>query len=103
MNNRDFKDLDRIINKQPRRMMSAPFEWMLTFFFIFSVGVVAHVFFRCFYEDIHMYKVTGETVGGERFRLYTDSNIQALGINLFRGTVWKKDPEGKWKIIKRVW
>jgi Ni2+-binding GTPase involved in maturation of urease and hydrogenase len=44
----DFKDLDRIINKQPRRMMSAPFEWMLTFFFIFSVGVVAHVFFRCF-------------------------------------------------------
>mgnify|MGYP003116097314 CR=1 FL=1 len=50
-----------------------------------------------------MYKVTGETVGGERFRLYTDSNIQALGINLFRGTVWKKDPEGKWKIIKRVW
>jgi hypothetical protein len=50
-----------------------------------------------------MYKVTGETVGGERFRLYTDSNIQALGINLFRGTIWEKNPEGKWKIIKRVW
>ena len=48
LNLEDFKDLDRIINKQPRRMMSVPFEWMLTFFFIFSVGVVAHVFFRCF-------------------------------------------------------
>lgn len=45
---KDFKDLDRIINKQPRRMMSVPVEWTITFFFIFSVGLVSHYFFRFF-------------------------------------------------------
>jgi hypothetical protein len=50
-----------------------------------------------------LYVVTGVTVHGKRFRpLYTDSYIYAMGINLWRGSVWKLE-NGKRRLIKRVY
>ena len=49
-----------------------------------------------------MYKITGTTRNGKRFRILTDSYMQAMCINLWSGTVWEKI-DNKWKIIKRVY
>ena len=49
-----------------------------------------------------MYKVTGTTVHGKRFKIETSSHMHAFGINLWRGSVWKLDVDNKWRLIKRV-
>ena len=48
------------------------------------------------------YAVTGVTTDGKRFRLSYSSIMQALGINLYRGSVWEVK-NGKRKLIKRVY
>jgi len=48
------------------------------------------------------YKITGIDVRGKRFRIFTNSSIHALGINLWNGTVWERNGDS-WKVIKRVW
>ncbi len=56
---------------------------------------------------MEQYKVTGVTVDGKRFRpIMTTNYMHAMGINLWRGTVWVRWTEGErvfWKIVKRVW
>lgn len=49
-----------------------------------------------------MYKVTGVQVSGKRFKIETSDRMYALGINLWRGSVWKSTAENKWQLIKRV-
>lgn len=50
------------------------------------------------------YKVTGVTRDGRRFKaIHTKNYHYAMGINLYRGTVWYKDAEGKWRVLCRVW
>jgi hypothetical protein len=49
------------------------------------------------------YVVTGVTVTGQRFRIITDSFMHAMGINLYRGSVWVQNDTGKRKLIKRVY
>ena len=49
------------------------------------------------------YKVTGTGVSGKRFKVDTKSLAHALGINLWRGSVWELEASGKWKLIKRVY
>jgi hypothetical protein len=48
------------------------------------------------------YAVTGVTTAGKRFSLLYSSVRQALGINLYRGSVWEVR-NGKRKLIKRVY
>lgn len=48
------------------------------------------------------YDVTGVTVRGKRFRLSFSNLIHAMGINLWRGSVWEVS-DGKRKLIKRVY
>jgi hypothetical protein len=39
-----------------------------------------------------------------RFKaIRTSSYIHAMGINLWRGSVWQLDSQGKRRLIKRVW
>lgn len=48
------------------------------------------------------WKVTGVTTDGKRFRrLFTDGKW-AIGINLYRGTVWCKINE-TWRVVYRIW
>jgi hypothetical protein len=47
------------------------------------------------------YIVTGKTVRGKRFRINSDNLWHAMGINLYRGSVWQVR-DGKRKLIKRV-
>jgi len=49
------------------------------------------------------YKVTGVDVYGRRFRMVFTNRMHAMGINLFRGSVWEETSTGKWKRIKEVW
>lgn len=49
------------------------------------------------------YHVTGVTVTGERFKIVTDNYIHAMGINLWRGSVWEVQASGKRRRIKQVW
>lgn len=49
-----------------------------------------------------MYHVTGVTVNGRRFRIITDDVMFAMGVNLYRGSVWRV-VNNKRKLIKRVW
>jgi len=50
------------------------------------------------------YEITGVDKEGKRFKMSTKSHIQAMGINLWRGSVWFiKDGETKRKLVKRVW
>ena len=48
-----------------------------------------------------VYLVTGVTRTGSRFRVETESLMHALGINLWRGTVWEI-VEGHKKKIRTV-
>ena len=50
-----------------------------------------------------MYKVTGVTVHGKRFKIETSNRIHAFGINLWRGSVWKLQKNNKWKLLQRVY
>ena len=47
------------------------------------------------------YQVTGITVYGQRFRIETTNPFHALGINIFRGTLWLVR-NNKRTILKRV-
>lgn len=49
------------------------------------------------------YKITGTDRKGKRFKILTNSGIHAMGINLWKGTVYVKRNRTGWKIIKRVW
>lgn len=53
-------------------------------------------------EKNNLYVVTGVDVYGKRFRFRTENKIHAMGINLYRGSVWIVT-DGKRKLIKRVW
>ena len=49
------------------------------------------------------YKVTGKLRNGKQFKaIHTDNFNYANGINLWNGSVWEKQSNGKWKSIKRV-
>ena len=47
------------------------------------------------------YIVTGITVKGQRFRRVYGNGFFAMGINLYRGSVWVEE-NGKRKLLKRV-
>lgn len=47
------------------------------------------------------YHVTGKTVHGKRFKIVTENPHHALGINLWRGSVWLVR-EGKRRLVKRA-
>ena len=51
------------------------------------------------------YRVTRILTNGRRFKaIVTNSYHYAMGINLYRGSVWEKTATGgKWRLIKRVW
>lgn len=50
-----------------------------------------------------VYHVTGILQSGRRFKcIVTDNPHHALGINLYRGTVWVMR-NGKRTLVKRVW
>ena len=48
------------------------------------------------------YHVTGTDRGGRRFKIVTGNYIHALGINMWRGSVWSVT-NGKRTLIKRVY
>ena len=50
-----------------------------------------------------MYVITGTDVRGRRFKLSTTNRMHALGINLFRGSVWFVNKNGKRQLLKRVY
>jgi len=50
---------------------------------------------------VQTYHVTGVDVYGKRFKIVTDNAIHAFGINLFRGSVWEVDKNGKRKLLRR--
>ena len=52
---------------------------------------------------MEQYKVTGVTVDGKRFRIMTTNYMHAMGINLWRGTVWYRKDGGGWEIVRRVY
>lgn len=49
-----------------------------------------------------MYVITGVTASGKRFRIETTNQVHAMGINLYRGSVWEVD-NGRRKLLKRIW
>ena len=51
-----------------------------------------------------LYKVTGRYYGSTRnFRpIFTSNFYYAMGINLWNGSVWSLQSNGKWKRIKQV-
>lgn len=50
------------------------------------------------------YVVTGVLANGRRFKaIHTPSYQHAMGINLYRGSVWEKQSDGSRKLLKRVW
>ena len=57
--------------------------------------------------DVARFEVTGVDVYGKRFKqVYgpTASGFKwAMGINLWRGSVWARKHNGKRKLIKHVW
>ena len=50
-----------------------------------------------------MYKVTGVTMNGKRFKIETNSRMHAFMINLWRGSVWELQKDDKWKLLRRVY
>ena len=49
------------------------------------------------------YKVTGTLRNGQRFKaIHTKNFSYAMGINLWKGSVYQKSA-GKWVRIKEVW
>lgn len=49
------------------------------------------------------YHITGVDRRGKRFKIVTNNRIHAEGINLWRGTKWEVLPNGKRKILVRIW
>jgi len=50
-----------------------------------------------------MYHVTGTDRNGKRFKIVTANKIHAEGINIWKGTVWEVDCDGKRTMIRRVY
>ena len=50
-----------------------------------------------------MYHVTGVDRDGKRFKIVTSNKMHAEGINLWNGTVWEVDCDGKRTMIRRVY
>jgi hypothetical protein len=48
------------------------------------------------------YIITGIDTRGKRFRIETSNRIYAEGINLYRGSKWEILPNGKKKLLVRV-
>jgi len=48
------------------------------------------------------YVVTGKTVKGTRFSMVYSNEMHAMSINLWKGSVWGVNENGKRKLIKRV-
>jgi len=48
------------------------------------------------------YHVTGVLIDGRRFKTVTGNFYHAMGINLWRGSVWGVKPDGSRKLLKRV-
>tara|TARA_R110000803_G_scaffold31854_1_gene70609 strand:+ start:1424 stop:1585 length:162 start_codon:yes stop_codon:yes gene_type:complete len=49
------------------------------------------------------YEITGVLYrSNERFKIVTSSLQHAMGINLWRGSVWEVNEDGKRKLIKEV-
>lgn len=49
-----------------------------------------------------IYHITGLMTSGTRFKIVTSNYSHAMGINLWRGSVWKV-LDGKRKLLKRVY
>ncbi len=54
-------------------------------------------------ETRTIYHITGVDTKGKRFRIITDNVIHAQGINLYRGSKWEILPNGKRKLLVRVY
>ena len=52
--------------------------------------------------DFVGYVVTGVLTNGQRFRKTTVIALYALGINLWRGSVWGMKHDGHRQLLKRV-
>lgn len=53
-------------------------------------------------QTFQKYVVTGTTVQGKRFRLVYPTVFWAMGINLWKGSVWGIKENGERKLLKRV-
>lgn len=53
-------------------------------------------------QDVR-YVVTGVDRSGRRFQKIYSEPQWALGINLWRGSVWEQSPDGKRTLLRRVW
>jgi hypothetical protein len=49
-----------------------------------------------------MFIITGVDRTGRRFKMTSNNEIQAMGINLWKGSVWKVIPGAIRKLLKRV-
>ena len=49
------------------------------------------------------YEITGVDVYGRRFKIVTTNAIHALGINLYRGTLWERRGDGPRRMVYRAW
>jgi len=48
-----------------------------------------------------IYHITGVTTRNKRFKIVTSNYVHAMGINLYRGSVWAVS-NGKRKLIRRI-
>ena len=48
------------------------------------------------------FKITGTDREGKRFKIGTDNAQYALGINVYRGSLWQ-NIEGTYRLIKRYY
>ena len=50
-----------------------------------------------------MYVITGKDTSGRRFKpIRTHNKQHAFGINLYNGSIWWENAEGKRELLKRV-
>lgn len=57
-----------------------------------------------YHNEGDKYHITGVDIYGKRFKVITSNPYHALGINLWRGTVWQlKNGASQRKAIKRVY
>lgn len=55
------------------------------------------------FESAVKFVVTGVDTSGRRFRLTYREPQWALGINLWRGSVWAVMPNGRRRLVRRVY
>lgn len=51
------------------------------------------------------YKITGYYANTKKKfpTMHTDNFGQAMSVNLWRGKIWKLQPDGKYKLLLSVW